>query len=583
MPMPEPQPAWPGQSRRSPTEKSIDGSPHAPPRSVVVHGAGIAGLAAAHEFARRGWQVTVIEENPDAGGFFRSARRHEDGNIPSEYSWHGMGPWYHNLFDLLKQIPFDDTGSLYERALSRPIAFGVAADTGTAQFDDTGSFPDIRRMFRMTRGDAFRWAWLMLKTWTANRRSEGAYASLNAAEEWRRVLTPTASATWAACFGPWIGSDWTRVSLHQAGLFFRRQLMTRPAHWHAGDAAGPSWVQGARSGWLLLRGPSSEFWFERWVAYLSSLRVQFRFGQTLHRLEFDGERIVAAVLESGERIHGDVHVLAVHPFAAADILDRSPELAQLEQLRSFRPLVQDGPHTQVSFRVAFTERIHWPRPRCALVIADSEFDLTMFAVEQVWPTEVDLGDEVASLWTATACVSSVPGCVYGLPLERCTREQFIEEVKAQLLRCKALDQLVRDGNDGRGLASFTICHVEVWHEWLFQPEGIEARQPKWVNTTTTQPWQPTQRTPVGNLVLAGAHTRTGADLWSIEAAVESGRRAAQVFESAVTVLPQHRPLALRWLGAMDDVLYRMGAPHVMHVLPVVALVALVLVAIALVG
>jgi len=43
----------------------------------------------------------------------------------------------------------------------------------------------------------------------------------------------------------------------------------------------------------------------------------------------------------------------------------------------------------------------------------------------------------------------------------------------------------------------------------------------------------------------------------------------------VTVLPQLRPVPLRWLGAVDDVLYRVGAPHVMHVLPAVVLAALV--------
>jgi len=41
-----------------------------------------------------------------------------------------MGPWYHNLFDLLKQIPFDEAGSLYDKALSRPIAFGIFPDSG---------------------------------------------------------------------------------------------------------------------------------------------------------------------------------------------------------------------------------------------------------------------------------------------------------------------------------------------------------------------------------------------------------------------------------------------------------------------
>ena len=77
-------------------------------KTVAVYGAGIAGLTAAHEFAQRGWQVSVYEANHDAGGFFRSARKAGDRNMPSEYSWHGMGPWYHNAFDLMRQIPFDE-------------------------------------------------------------------------------------------------------------------------------------------------------------------------------------------------------------------------------------------------------------------------------------------------------------------------------------------------------------------------------------------------------------------------------------------------------------------------------------------
>lgn len=51
---------------------------------------------------------------------------------------------------------------------------------------------------------------------------------------------------------------------------------------------------------------------------------------------------------------------------------------------------------------------------------------------------------------------------------------------------------------------------------------------KWVTTTRMQAHQPTQVTPVPNLLLAGAHTKTDVAVWSIEGAVESGRRAAKV-------------------------------------------------------
>jgi uncharacterized protein with NAD-binding domain and iron-sulfur cluster len=71
-------------------------------KSVAVFGGGIAGLTVAHEFAKLGYKVKVFEANPDAGGFFRSARREEDQDMPSEYSWHGMGLWYNNFFELIK-------------------------------------------------------------------------------------------------------------------------------------------------------------------------------------------------------------------------------------------------------------------------------------------------------------------------------------------------------------------------------------------------------------------------------------------------------------------------------------------------
>lgn len=447
-------------------------------KSAAVFGGGIAGLTVAHELSRRGWSVTIFEANDEVGGFFRSTRADRDRNMPSEYSWHGMGPWYHNVFDLMKQIPFDESGTVYERSLSRPIDFGMVPDRGSAAFDDT-RWVNVRNMFRMTRLDCVRWAWLTLKTWTARRRSVEAYSRINAAEAYRPLLTDLACRTWRACFGPWVGSDWTNVSLHQVGLFFRKQLMSGPTHRHAADADGPAWSQGARSGWLLLRGPSSEAWFDPWVVEFERRGVRVLCRSELARLDHEGGRIVQASLTSGEVVQADLFVLATNPFAAAEVVARTPALAEQDQLRLLKPLIQDGPHTQVSFRIAFAERIAWPRERTAVVIADSEYNLTLFAEEQVWASGVDLGDGVASLWTGTACVARTPGRLYGLPLERCTKEQFIAEVRAQLASCGGLDALIREANEGRSWQSFPIVRLEVWHEWTFSSDGIRSPQPKW--------------------------------------------------------------------------------------------------------
>jgi hypothetical protein len=478
----------------------------------------------------------------------------QDKSMPSEYSWHGLGPWYHNVFDIMKQIPFDEEGSVYDKSLSRPINYGIVSDVATTSDPEDIIFSTIGR-FRMTWFDRVLWAKLLFMTWTSNRRTKEYYANLNASETWRSGMSDLGWKTWRATFGPWIGCDFTRASVHHVGQFFRRNFFSGPPHYHKADMQGASWIHQSRDGWLLLRGPSSEFWFDKWIAHLKKSGVKFYFEAPLEKFDFDGKEIKSAYLQSGEEVHADIYVMATNPFAALEIFDRTPELAKLEQFCLFRPLIDDGPHTQVSFRIAFAEKIAWSKERTALLLADSEFNLTLFPEEEVWASRVDLGEDVVSLWTGTACVASVAGTVYGLPLTHCTKEQFIEEVKVQLLRSEDLDNLIKKANNGRGLRDFPILRVEVWHEWKFSPLGIKPSQPKWVMSNHTQPYLPTQATPVFNLILSGAHTKTDADIWSIEAAVESGRRAAQVVEPSIKIIPQYTPGWLRAISVVDDLCF----------------------------
>ena len=527
-------------------------------KSIVIFGAGIAGLTAAHELVEIGYDVSVYETLAQPGGFFRSARR-EKNNMPSEYSWHGMGPWYHNAFDLMQQIPFSDKGSIYEVALSRPVDFGIFPDTDTAQFYDEG-FKSIPKMFRMNTWEFVKWSYVMLKTWTSNNRSKIDYDKINAAQAWKPLLNDKAHKTWRSCFGPWIGSDWSKVSLHTTGDFFRKQLTTKARNRHKADKHGPAWTQGTGAGWLLFAGPSSEYWFAPWVKHLEGKGVKFYWEKALTRFDFDGTTITSAFC-SEEKIQGDIYILAVNPFMTADILSATPALERQDELRLFKPLTQGGPHIQVSFRLAFSEEIKFPRKRTAVVVSDSEFNLTLFAEEQVWDKDVDLGRDIKSLWTGTSCISTVPGRIYHKPVATCSKVEFIEEVKAQILSCGALDKLIKEANHGRGLRDFSIVKVEVWHEWEFSPEGIKSLQPKWVNATDTQSYLPPQKTSVPNLFLAGAHTRTQAQVWSIEGAVESGRRAAKAIDDRVAVLDQIRPLWISILSKIDDILYTVKAPQ----------------------
>lgn len=532
-------------------------------KHVAIFGAGVAGLTAAHEFAKRGYRVSVFERNEKAGGFFRSARRPEDG-MPTEYSWHGFGPWYHNTFSLLQEIPFDDQRSLYDVILSRPIEYAVVPDR-----IEHGATPDDffekPRAFNMTFKDKIWLFWGILKSWSVGKRSVRDYSQINAAAYWEGKMSKRGHQTWRALFGPWIGSDWPYASLHHVGLFFGRNLFSGPPHHHSADAEGPAWAHEAGGGWSLLRGPSNEAWFNPWVGYLHSRGVEFHWETPLERLDHDGGLITNARV-GGKNVAADVYVLATTPFHARDLLEITPSLKADPQLSKLPALVQDGPHTQVSFRIAFAEPMAWPRERTAVALTDSAFDITLFATEQCWPSDIDLGEGVTSLWTCTACVASIRGPVHGKPLATCTKEQFIDEVLAQIRASDALDFMIRSANGGRGLLDFEMSRIEVWDEWQFSQNGIQPDQPKWVTTTNTRWHRPNQRTAISNLVLAGAHTETQADIWSIEGAIESGLRAVGNFEKDVTVIDQHKPSILRVTSRLDDYLFKTGFPHILKLL-----------------
>jgi hypothetical protein len=585
----------------------------------VVFGAGIAGLSAAHYLVRQGFQVTVVEALDGPGGMARSERNAADSDVPSEYSWRGFGPWYKNAFAVMKEIPVTPTtaaaaslpqgsvSNVYEDRLSGPIGFHLVAD----EENPTIRSAAIDKSFRISHGwrlgpwDATKVGWLLFRQWSAStERSEHTYAQENASATLYKHLNPLAAKTASQVFGPFVGVDYGRASTHHVADFFKKNTFPGGGNTHAAKADGtPAWTQRSNSGWVILNRPSNEAWFDPWVSALKRQGVVFRFGESLDRFDADGARspivgqnaqptvaprVSGAYLGSGERIEADQYILAINPFAAVDVIARSSPAVQVDpELTKFPALTADGPHVQISFQIVFGERIVLPGGReTAVILTDSEFDITLFSQDQLFAKDVVLGQDAVSLWSGTATIDSIPGSLYGKTMLHLTRQEFIDEVMHQILRCQSLNAMVKLANQGRPLADFTKnLRVQVWHGWTFpgDPPGkdgtpatdiVRGDFPKWVNTTHTQLHQPNTATSLSNLWIAGAHTRTSADLWSMEGAVESGKRAAEmaarVPASDSTVKLQPRRFGP--LKTADAWLYKHNLPHVLDsvVIPFVA-------------
>jgi carotenoid phi-ring synthase / carotenoid chi-ring synthase len=79
------------------------------PKTVVVVGAGLAGLACAYELSQRGFAVTLLEKSPQLGGKIASWPI-PVGNetFMMEHGFHGFFPQYYNLKSVVKELEITD-------------------------------------------------------------------------------------------------------------------------------------------------------------------------------------------------------------------------------------------------------------------------------------------------------------------------------------------------------------------------------------------------------------------------------------------------------------------------------------------
>ncbi|MGB3512623.1 MAG: FAD-dependent oxidoreductase [Microcoleaceae cyanobacterium] len=78
-------------------------------KSVVIVGAGLAGLACAYELSLRGFTVNLLEKSPQMGGKVASwSVQVGEENFMMEHGFHGFFPQYYNLNSLVEELNIGD-------------------------------------------------------------------------------------------------------------------------------------------------------------------------------------------------------------------------------------------------------------------------------------------------------------------------------------------------------------------------------------------------------------------------------------------------------------------------------------------
>ncbi|MFL6248876.1 MAG: FAD-dependent oxidoreductase [Thermoanaerobaculia bacterium] len=518
--------------------------------SATILGGGIAGLTAAHELVRRGFSVDVYERNPIAGGMARTKNAGPDGlSLPVEMGWRGYGAAYHNLFEIMREIPAGE-GRTVRDNLKRLRCVNPAND------DTTDTVNAILSLTSHTLTTRERWVVLneVFRSFTScNQRLEQRDdVSWSEAVYHRPAGLSEKGYKYAVhSLGPYLGYTSERCNVSGVTAFAERQLSVAP-----------------NFEFFQATAPTSEAWFDHWIADLRQRGVRFHFNARVVDIVPADETIESVVIHNGsglQTIRSDHYVCALSIEAIAALVESRPHL---NALRDLVPLAQRGHQIMLSVQYFLDRRVDldYPYTVHGVYLPDSPWAIMIQAQAGAWEGNVDLParseGRVRDVWSVGICVTDRPGIRIRKSFVDCTPAEVEEEAWAQVLASEGLVAAARPEGGGT-LRDVQVAGFYMWDSFAVTDGKLQSWEPRWTNNTGTLRLRPGNRTAFANLWLAGAYTRTDIEIYCMEGACESGRRAAAAIADGVQVRrhPRTMPLLFGPLRLLDRFLLSLGLPH----------------------
>ncbi|MGH3712334.1 MAG: hydroxysqualene dehydroxylase [Micromonosporaceae bacterium] len=546
-------------------------------RRVAVLGGGMAGLAAAHELAERGFAVTVYERKA-LGGKARSIPVPDTGaggrlDLPGEHGFRFFPGFYHHVPDTMRRIPYPGNANGVWDNLVEATEVKSARTNGRADGTLFGMAPDPNEALTVDGLQRILVEEILkqqgIKPWEAEFFANRILVFLTSCEQRR--------------FGQWENTSWwDYVRAERYSQEYRTVVargMTRTLVAAKEEVASTRTIGNMAEAFLMnimgrgndgapdrvLNAPTNEAWIDPWVTQLRGLGVEFHVGQTVEALDVSGGKISSARLrdQHGQTstVEADWFVCAMpveraRPLWSSDVLALDPSLGEMQDL------YVDW-MTGIQFYLRDTIDISHGH----VTFIDAPWALTALTQGQFWAGRNfrrDYGDgNVADCLSVDVSDWDTPGIVYGKPAKLCTRTEVQHEVWAQM---KAH---LEDTGD-------SVLPPEILHSWFLDPaiawDGSAGRntndEPLLVNTIGSWEKRPTAHTKVPNLFLAGDYVQTDVDLATMEGANESGRAAVNALLEAsgstaapVQMFQLYDPPEFEAAKRADEQAYRNGLPN----------------------
>ena len=586
---------------------------------IIIIGAGISGLTVAHELVKKGFEVEVYEKDSLAGGMAKSIRN--ENNIPTEHSWRGYGPFYKNVFHLLKEIPLNVVEHLNKYTIEEVESHNTSSDLWTIMdnnvYDITnfvGSHPGGSIIVQAGGKridevwDSYGYSWhknsssvmntlesYKIGTLIESFVGESVYDNLsknrldfnfmyNSNNEIKNHnLTGHDYLYLFFLFGKVILSDKRKKEYFNQRLdpLIKNTLSKQGYHYIADYLAGPGYgfdkntmslghyatfieysLYEKELKWQVMNKPTSEAWIDPWVEYLKKLGVKFYFNHELVKIVKSNGKILRCVINNNENkligVEGDDYIMALNPFNLNDILKES----NLNKMSlSYDKLnIQNN---QISFRLGFSKKIDFKIKSGGFVLIDSPYNITFYPQEDHWK-DVNLGMDckIKTLISGTIILPYNKGSLYGKSGLSLNLEELKNEIVHQFFECDEFINICKDSN----VTKEDIIFREIYEDWYEKDGYLVTKNKKWVNNFINEDFRPRQKTDISNLFITGSHCKTSIFIWSMESAVESGKITSNLildkYKKNRCYYYKHKSIPLvKYLSKIDNIFYNLKLPN----------------------
>lgn len=539
---------------------------------VILLGAGMAGLAAAHELLERGYAVDMYEMQTVAGGKARSttppaAALGTNPGLPNEHGFRFFPGFYQHINDTMARIPFNGTTVAASLVQATEITLATPGEPpfklparAPAPGNLNGFLRDLKKLLQnpalpvpndeklfflkkliclFVSGEDRRFLAYDLKSWSD-------FIEVAGKSQGYRDLLANGLTRSLVAMQPEHGSTLT------VGTILIQVLL---------DILDPN-KQADR----VLNGPTSEVWIEPWMQHLRSLGgLTEHFGKEVTGLAFDGTRIISATIRDGAGTETSVGSSADH-FLCALPLDVMQRLLQTDPQGIKAAAGIAGIDNLISrwmTGVLFYLNREVGAPHGHVIYGQSPWALTSIDQQQFWRNSgrdisQDYGNgQVKDIVSAIISEWQQPGVFVPKDAEdAASATEIFTEVWEQLKQHRASwpSGQLQDSDK-----------VSAWLDPAIQGFGTTPlinSEPLLVNVVGSHRNRPPAVTQIPNLFIASDYVLTFTDLATMEGANEAGRRAVSgildqddptITKPRPRVFALEEPDFLRDLQKFDDV------------------------------